>query len=131
MASGSGTLDFGAFPGSSYAETVVTGQTLLLAGSLVEAWLDATAATADHSEDEHVVVPIQVRVKAKVAGTGFTICGYLDDPGVDFPPDQLARHQSGAIGALGSEGPSNTPLLAEPRCARVYGLWSIAWAGNY
>lgn len=73
-AQGQGIVDFGAFPGTDQATLVVTGQTSILSGSLVEAWLDPTAAdTADHSSDEHLIAEVDVRCSAIVAGTGFTI----------------------------------------------------------
>jgi hypothetical protein len=69
---GVATVDFGAFPGSSDATTVVTGQAGILGTSYAEAWL-TPIATADHSEDEHMVEQIDVFVAALVAATGFTI----------------------------------------------------------
>ena len=73
-ATGSAIVDFGAFPGSAQANVVVTGQASIVSGSKAEAWLDPTAtATADHSQDEHIVIDLDVRCAALVAGTGFTI----------------------------------------------------------
>lgn len=69
---GTGSIDFGAFPGASDATLVITGQGSILAGSRVSAWLEATA-TADHSADEHRVEDISVLAGAIVPGTGFTI----------------------------------------------------------
>jgi hypothetical protein len=74
MPQGTTTLDFGAFPGKTDASITVTGQALILAGSLVEAWV-FPAATSDHSVDEHIVEQLQVVANTVVAGTGFTITG--------------------------------------------------------
>ncbi len=71
-AQGTTTVDFGAFPGDTYVTVAVTGQTGILAGSLVEAWI-IPATTADHSVDEHVVDAPVIRAGNVVAGTGFTI----------------------------------------------------------
>jgi hypothetical protein len=74
MATGTATLDFGAFPGSTDTSVAVTGQAGILAGSLIEAWI-LPADTADHSIDDHVVDPPRVLAARVVAGTGFTIYG--------------------------------------------------------
>lgn len=71
---GTASLDFGSFPGGSDASVAVTGQTGILAGSLVDAWL-LPAATADHSADEHRVEELSVVAGNISAGTGFTIYG--------------------------------------------------------
>lgn len=74
MPSGVATLDFGAFPGKTDASVAVTGQTGILAGSAIEAWLQP-AATPDHTADEHWIEEIQVMAGNIVAGTGLTIYG--------------------------------------------------------
>jgi hypothetical protein len=75
-------LDFGAFPGASDANVVVTGQGGIQAASNVSAWIQP-AATTDHTSDEHIVEQFEVFAGNIVAGTGFTIYG------VDFnPPSQ-------------------------------------------
>lgn len=100
-ASGTSTLDFGAFPGASDASVAVTGQAAIVSGSLVEAWI-RPVASADHSADEHMVETFQVFANTIVAATGFTISGFntsqLDSP----------------IG----DG------------TRIYGTWTIAWVWN-
>ena len=78
-AQGTADLDFGAFPGASDASVVVTGQTGIAAGSLVEAWM-RLVATADHTADEHLVEPIEIQAGNIVAGTGFTIYGINRTP---------------------------------------------------
>ena len=76
-ATGTATIDFGAAPGGSSAAVAVTGQTGILSGSSVEAWLMADT-TADHNDTEHAFVPITVRCGTIVAGTGFTIYAFTD-----------------------------------------------------
>jgi hypothetical protein len=71
-AQGTATVDFGAWPGKTHATAAVTGQAGIVAGSLVEAWI-RPEATADHSEDEHMVENLNVVARDIVAGTGFTI----------------------------------------------------------
>lgn len=84
VVSGTATLDFGAFPGSSHATVAVTGQAQIGAASEVHAWIQP-AQTADHSPDEHVAEPLQVVASDLVAGTGFTIHGVNVGPGDAMP----------------------------------------------
>lgn len=99
-AQGAVVLDFGAFPGQSDAAVVVAGQTGIVAGSLVEAWI-RPVATADHSADEHLVESLTVIAGNIVAGNGFTIYG--------FNQSQLSSHGQGT---------------------RLYGQWTVAWVWN-
>lgn len=78
ITSGTATVDFGAFPGSTDASVAVTGQTGILAGSKVKAWVMATA-TADHTADEHLVDPPRVDVGPVTAGVGFTIYAFTNN----------------------------------------------------
>lgn len=78
MATGTATLDFGAFPGKTDATLVVTGQASIVAGTLVEAWL-RPIATAEHSADEHMVDGPAVYAANISAGVGFTIYGFTTD----------------------------------------------------
>lgn len=111
MATGTATLDFGAFPGASDASLAIMGQGAIVAGSLVEAWL-RPAVTTDHTADEHMVETLAIFAANIVAGIGFTIYGFntsqltepADDPGAQF-------WRSG-----GGKG------------TRIYGKWSVAWA---
>lgn len=77
---GSGTLDFGVFPGGSDASLIITGQTPIVAGSKLWVAL-APLTTADHSPDEHVVDGPHVYAGALVVGTGFTIFGVSRNEG--------------------------------------------------
>ncbi len=72
---GTVTVDFGAAPGSSAQKVVVTGQTGIALGSVVEVFF-VGAATADHSAYEHeTILPLHTVAVAGdiIAGTGFTI----------------------------------------------------------
>ena len=74
-AQGTTDLDFTASPGTnSDVSVAVTGQTDIVAGSLVEAWV-RHVATADHTVDEVRVENIKIMAGDIVAGTGFTIFG--------------------------------------------------------
>jgi hypothetical protein len=108
---GTVTLDFGAFPGASDASVAVTGQSGILAGSLVEAWL-LPAATTDHTADEHLVETIKVVAGNIVAGTGFTIYG--------VNTSQLNE----------SCDPPWSDGIRGGRGTRIYGKWNVAWVWN-
>jgi hypothetical protein len=109
-ASGTTTLNFGAFPGASDTSVAVTGQASIIAGSLVEAWISPAADTADHSVDEQRVEQIKVNAGNIVAGTGFTIYGFSL---CDTPEPVTAR--------------SRVSMLAEPR---IYGQFNVNWVWN-
>jgi len=70
MATGTTTVDFGNYETS--VQKVITGQTSILAGSLVEAWL-FPALTASNQPDNHWFDDLHVTAGNVVAGTGFTI----------------------------------------------------------
>jgi hypothetical protein len=74
MPTGTAVLNFGAFPGTSDASVAVTGQTAILAGSSVEAWV-SLSASSDHSADEHLAETLSVIAGNITAGVGFTIYG--------------------------------------------------------
>jgi hypothetical protein len=126
---GTATVNFGAFPGSSHATVAVTGQTGIVAGSIVNAWI-RPVATADHSADEHMLETIKVHASDIVAGTGFTInafnAGTINEPAEDpRSKDNLSQiaarpggqgKQDGLSGATGGKG------------TRIYGQWTIAWS---
>ena len=77
MPSGTAVLNFGAFPGVSDTVVTVTGQTAIVAGSLVEAWI-RPIATADHDVDDHIFEPPRVVAANIVAGVGFSIYGIAE-----------------------------------------------------
>ena len=70
---GTATVDFGAAC-IDRAAVVVTGQTGILAGSQVEAWLMAVG-NAENGADAHILAAALMNMVAGdiVAGTGFTI----------------------------------------------------------
>jgi hypothetical protein len=122
MATGSVIIDFGAFPGGSDASVVVTGQTAILASSLVEAFL-SPAATADHSADEHLVETLNVMAGNVVPGVGFTIyavnTSQLNEP---VTPGSVAGGGPGQVGSL------NTMPSQGGQGTRIYGKWNVGWA---
>ena len=71
---GTATIDFGAWPGSSEAEVVVTGQSQLLSTHHVEAFFQADT-TVDHTADDHTYATALVGLTcgAIMEGVGFTI----------------------------------------------------------
>lgn len=76
-------VDFGAYPGALDTTATVTGQTDIVAGSNVQAWLVATA-TADHSIDEHRVDPPIITVGNIAPGVGFSIYAISRDGGKNY-----------------------------------------------
>jgi len=78
MATGTTTVDFtSGAPNTndSRVTKTITGQALILTGSLVEAWVRCETS-ADHTVDEHSVEALKVTTGNIVAGTGFDI--YID-----------------------------------------------------
>jgi hypothetical protein len=135
MATGTATLDFGAFPGASDASVAVTGQAAIVAGSLVEAWI-RPVATADHTDTEHMVETLKVFAANIVAATGFTIYGFntseINEP--DPPPLKpqfQQRHTSNtavAWTAMPLDAAQGRAEVRDSRATRIYGTWTIAWA---
>lgn len=80
-AQGQTTVNFGAAPGGIFASVAITGQTGILSGSLVEAWLQPIV-TADHTVDEHILEEPNISIVAGniIAGTGFTIYAQVRNP---------------------------------------------------
>ena len=118
-------MNFGAFPGASDASVVVTGQASILAGSLVEAWIQV-AASADHTADEHMVETIKVFAHSVVAGVGFTISGFntnqINEP-LTAPTSDPAHALAGA--EVGGTNPS-----IGGRGTRLYGQFNVNWVWN-
>lgn len=124
-AQGTATLDFGAFPGGSDASITVTGQTGIVAGSLVEAWL-VPAATSDHAADEHILETLRVFAGSIIAGTGFTIYG-VNTSQLNEPLEQarVGNFRPAATTVYGAVAPS-----VGGRGTRIYGTWNIGWVWN-
>lgn len=122
MAAGTATIDFGAFPGSSHATVDVTGQTAILTGSLVEAWL-MPKDTSDHSADEHIVEPIKVIAGPPTAGVGFTIhainANQINEP-LEFAG--ASKFRATAATVYGASAPS-----VGGQGTRLYGQWTVGW----
>ena len=74
-ATGTATINFGAFPGSNEASIAVTGQTSISATSKVEAWVMADNTTSDHTAADHRYFPLfaVLTCGTPTTGTGFTI----------------------------------------------------------
>jgi hypothetical protein len=53
MATGTGTLDFGADPGTDEAAVTITGQTGLISTSHINAWFEHGDSTADNTALAH------------------------------------------------------------------------------
>ena len=119
---GSTTINFGAFPGGSDATATVTGQTGIVSGSVLQAWLVAQA-TADHTADEHRVETIAVTCGNIVANTSFDIyatnTSQLNEPltvaGVSRFRSTTATTYGYAGRSIGGNG------------TRIYGTWTIHW----
>lgn len=107
---GTTTVNFGSFPGSTDATAVITGQTGITTGSLVEAWIFPTATT-DHTVDEHWADPPEVFAGNIVAGTGFTIYAVVKKRADTGPVSDSLRIRN-----------IDTPMQ--------YGLWTVAWVWN-
>lgn len=136
---GKTTVDFGTFPGASDALVTVTGQASIVAGSVVEAWIECTP-TADHSADEHWVESIEVKAGNIVAGTGFTIyaknTSQLNEPVVpsyhmgawhisNINPGMENFYEPSAGG--GSRQPGAGAQGGGGAGTRLYGQFTVAW----
>lgn len=98
-ASGTVSLDFGAFPGATDTTLDVTA-TGVGPTNKVEAWL-VPVATSDHSVDEHLIEEIVVSGYYKTTNT-ITIAGRI---------------------ALTAGGPGSRSNNAH----RLYGTWTVGW----
>lgn len=74
-ATGTATIDFGAFPGSNEASIAVTGQGTILATSKVEAYImaDDTSGTHTASDHRYLAALIGLSCGTPTLATGFTI----------------------------------------------------------
>jgi len=119
---GTTTIDFGAFPGGSDASVAITGQTGILADSIIQAWLVAQP-TADHTADEHRVETISVTCGNIVVDTSFDIyaqnTSQLNEPLTDAGMD---RFRSTAATIYGNAGRS-----IGGQGTRIYGTWTVHW----
>ena len=123
---GTAVLNFGAFPGASDASVAVTGQTGIVAGSVVQAWM-RPVDTADHLADEHWVETIEVSAGAIVAGTGFTIFGRNSNQineGLEHAG--VGNFRSAATTVYGRPGDESRGGQG----TRIYGQWNVQWRWN-
>jgi hypothetical protein len=111
--SGIATLDFGAFPGSSFASVSVVGGNAFSSNAHVDAWV-APVATVDHSVDEHQVDP--PLVSAIVSGSNIVINGYPSGRDLAVPPGT----------PFGNTANSQLPIGNQQ--LMPYGKWSVGWA---
>jgi hypothetical protein len=121
--SGKTTVNFGAFPGSSAASVTITGQPGIAAGSLVRAWIEATA-TADHSADEHWLETIGVVPGNITARTGFTI--YAKNTGTLSEP-VAEQWQGTRLAGPGTGVNQIRPNTGGGMGTRLYGEFTVAW----
>lgn len=128
LGSGTSIIDFGS-SGAPIATLDVTGETAILSGSLVYAWIKPEATT-DHSVGEHLVEDIKVVAADVVAGTGFTL--YALSPGPLNTPDRspfTLLGRSSGTGAATGKGQVDRGLYAPVpgRAALLTGKWSVGW----
>lgn len=112
------TINFGTYPGTSDTSLVITGQTTIASGSLVEAWI-FPVATTDHSADEHWVDPPWVCAGNVVAGTGFTIYATA----LQMTADRMDKRRNRA-----GENYSEPDQIE--RGPTYYGQYTVAWCWN-
>ena len=135
MPTGTALLDFGVFPGTSDASLAITGQTDIVAGSSVEAWI-RPVATADHTVEEHLVETLRVFAANITAGVGFTIYGVntsqLNEPSPPEPKPLFQLRTTSNTAVLWTAMPADA---GEGRAGdrtsngtRIWGLWSCSWA---
>lgn len=122
---GTTTIDFGAFPGASDASVTVTGQTGILAGSIVQAWI-RPVDTADHSADEHMLETIKVFAGNIVAGTGFTIYAFNSNT-LNEPSIEPRMNRFSGTGQDAGPGKFKQSIEAN-KATRIYGQFTIAWS---
>jgi hypothetical protein len=118
---GTAEIDFGAFPGSTHATVAITGQTSIVAGSIVHAWI-RPSTTTDHSSDEHIMAPLDIIAADIVAGTGFTVHGVVRERAEPLEFGGIAKFRSAAATVYGYTAPS-----VGGRAHRLHGRFAIAW----
>lgn len=126
LGSGTSIVNFGS-SGSSHTTLTVIGQPLILAGSLVYAWVKPEA-TLDHSADEHIVEDIRVYASDIVAGVGFTIQAVAGNEIISEPNLQRLSRFSG-VGQDQGPGQQARGTLPAPggKANLVFGRWSVGW----
>lgn len=118
-ATGTATVNFGGFPGANDASVLVTGQSGIVSGSLVEAWLVPTT-TSDHDADEHLMVGPRIFAGNISPGVGFTIYGIAQPRRPE--PDAILKSGGRSFREDYTEHGRAAPM--------TYGQWSVAWVWN-
>lgn len=74
-ATGTATIDFGAFPGANEASIAVTGQAAILGTSKADAYVMGDDTTSDHTAEDHRYLECfaSLTCGTPTAATGFTI----------------------------------------------------------
>ncbi len=124
--SGTTTVDFGAFPGKTDAEVVITGQTGIVAGSIVVASVRAVAS-ADHTVGEHVIEQLKVVPYGIVAGTGFSIRVFCQD-WVVSPLESGGAGQRDVALLAGRTTGFSAKERGGAGNGRLYGVWNLQWS---
>jgi hypothetical protein len=76
-ATGTATINFGAFPGSNEATVAVTGQTGISATSKADAWVMSEDTSSNHTANDHRYLPqlASFACGTPTTGVGFSIYG--------------------------------------------------------
>ena len=120
---GTAVLDFGAFPGSNvaYVDVATVG---VVATSLIEAWI-RPAASADHTDTDHVAAPMKV-VAQYVSDGNIRIYGINQND--VLPPLELQRQQKDQRAPLAALRPKqNAQRTPSPM---FVGQFNVSWVWN-
>lgn len=127
MTTGTATIDFGSFPGTSDASVAVTGQINITSTSFVEAWI-SPKDTADHTADEHWVETIRVIASAPTAGVGFTIYAIntntLHEP---LTASGIKRNHLSSGTAAANTGYGHSSTSVGGSGTMLYGKFNVSW----
>jgi hypothetical protein len=128
-ASGTATVNFGAFPGvhETFASISDAG---VVAGSVIHCSI-RPAVTADHSADEHYAEApnFALVVQSISAGVGFEVWARYQPPvpePLQFPGAASVQRASVAVGQNTNQQPTIVPSVGG-RAPRTYGQWTIQW----
>lgn len=123
---GTSTIDFGV-DGSFHASTVVTGQTNILADSLVFPHLHTAVATPEHSKEEHMLENLRVHATDVIAGVGFTLhavgSSIRSTPGIPRETRLAKTTQNFGPG----DAPRATAFPSRGKVVKIKGVWAICW----
>lgn len=124
-ASGSTTINFGAFPGA-YEKSVDVATVGVVAASLIEAWV-LPIATVDHTADEHIIERIKV-TGVFLSNGNIRIWGRCDDSpawtGINYQLGQAPPHTMTANTSNQRGGGSTTH---KAQAQRLYGQFTVGW----